>query len=85
MVPLITTDVPLHYTWCKFSQDLSVIIERGISAPEYGIEVVYGIKVIDKRFIFQLMPTVKLTGENLYDIHMVTHTGIRTSGVSLSN
>ena len=31
------------------------------------------------------MSTVQLPGEKYYDTHMVMHTGIRTSGVSLAS
>ena len=36
------------------SQCYSVIIDRGISAPGYGKEVVDGINAIDKRYIYQV-------------------------------
>ena len=36
-------------------QCYSIIIDRGISAPENGKEVVYGLNYVDKRYIYQLM------------------------------
>ena len=39
-------------------QCYSVIIDRGISAPRHGKEVVNGINTIDKRYIYQLMSNV---------------------------
>ena len=59
------------------------IIERGISAPVPGREVVDGLNVIDKSFIFQLMQTMQLPGVKMYDTQMVMHTITRTSNVSL--
>ena len=40
------------------SQNYSSIIDRGISAPGHGKEVVDGINAIDKRYIYQLMSKV---------------------------
>ena len=34
------------------SQSRSIIIDRGISAPGYGKEVVDGLNSIDKRYIY---------------------------------
>ena len=47
------------------SHVFSVIIERGISAPEHVIEVVDGLNSIEKRFLLQLMSTVQLPGEKV--------------------
>ena len=67
------------------SQAVCVIIDRGISEPVHGIEVVDGLNAIEKRFLLQLMSTVKLLGEKIYDTQIVMHTGTRTYGVSLSS
>ena len=45
-----------------FSQNFYVIIEHGISVSGHGRVVLDGINAIYKRFIFQLMSTVQLTG-----------------------
>ena len=37
------------------SQTYSIIIDRGISAPGHGKEVVDGLNAVDKRYIYQLM------------------------------
>ena len=66
------------------SQDFSIIIYRGSSAPVHGIEVVDGIKAIDKRFILKLISTVKLPGKKGYDTQTPIKYGIRTFNVSLS-
>ena len=44
------------------SQCYSVIIDRGISAPGHGKEVVDGLNAIGKRYTYQLMSNVQLTG-----------------------
>ena len=66
------------------SQDFYVIIYCGISAPGHVREVVYGLNVIDKRFILQLMSNVQLSGTEIYDTQMVIHTITRTSDSSLA-
>ena len=43
-------------------QCYSVIIDRGISAPLHGKEVVDVLNVIDKRYIYQLMSNAQLHG-----------------------
>ena len=49
------------------SQLFSIIIERGISAPGHGKEVVDGINDIDMRYIYQLMSNVQLLGSKTFD------------------
>ena len=44
------------------SQFYSIIIDQGISVPGHGKEVVDGLNVIEKRYIYQLMSNVQLTG-----------------------
>ena len=44
------------------SQCYSIKINRGIIAPGHGKEFVDGLNDVDKRYIYQLMPTVQLTG-----------------------
>ena len=44
------------------TQCYSIIIDRGISAPSHGKEVVYGLNAIDKRYIYQLMYNIQLPG-----------------------
>ena len=67
------------------SLDFSIIIDRGISSPGHGREVVDGLSAIEKRFIFQLMSTVQLLGAKHYDTHMVMHTGNCTCDVSFAS
>ena len=66
------------------SQYSSIIIDRGISAPGHGKEVVYGLNSVDKRYIYQFMSTVQLHGLNRFDSHMKMHTGNQKYDVRLS-
>ena len=53
------------YLMSVLSQRHSIIFYRGISAPGHGKEVVDGLNAIDKRYIYQLMSTVQLTGSKI--------------------
>ena len=66
------------------SQCYSIIIDRSISAPGHGKEVVYGINAVDKRYIYQLVSNVQLTGSNRFDSQMQMHTGNQKDDVSLA-
>ena len=57
------------------SQTYSIIIDRGISAPGHGKEVVDGLNAVDKRYIYQLMSKVQLPGSVRFDPQMQMHTG----------
>ena len=48
-------------------QCYSVIIDRGISASGHGKKAVYGLNYIDKRCVYQLMPTFQLPGSKRFD------------------
>ena len=72
------------YLMSMLSQAFSVIIYCGISASGNDREVADRFNAIDKRFIFQLILTVQLTGAKGYSTHMIMHTGTRTSCVSLA-
>ena len=67
------------------SQTYSIIIDRGISAPGHGKEVVDGINAVDKRYIYQLMSKVQLTGSVLFDSQIKIHTGTENKDVSLAH
>ena len=56
------------------SQTYSIIIDRGISAPGHGKEVVYVINATDKRYIYQLMSKVQLPGSVRFDSQTKMHT-----------
>ena len=62
----------------------SVAIYRGISAPGHGKEVVYGLNSIDRRYIYQLISNVQLTGSKQFDSQMRMHTSTQNNDVSLA-
>ena len=66
------------------SQCYSVIIDRGISAPGYGKEVVDGLNAVDKRYIYQLMSTVQLPGSKRFYSQTQIHTGNQNNDISLA-
>ena len=66
------------------SQCYSIIIDRGISAPGYGNEVVDGLNDVDKRYIYQLMSTVQLPGSVRFDSRIKMHTGTGKQDVILT-
>ena len=67
-------DVPQHYTSCQFCSNVTqFLIDRGIIAPGHGKEVVDGLNVISKRYIYQLMSTVKLPGSKTFDLQNIMH------------
>ena len=49
------------------SQDYNIINDRGVSEPGHGIEILDGLRNTDKRFLFQMIATVQLTGEKVFD------------------
>ena len=55
------------YLMSFLSQCHSIIIDLDISAPGHGKEFVDGINVIYKRYIYQLMSNVQLTGSKTFD------------------
>ena len=55
------------YLMSIISQNYSLIIDRGISAPGHGKEVVDGLNAVDKRYIYQLMYNVQLPGSVRFD------------------
>ena len=59
----------------------SVIIDSGISSPEYGKEVVDGLNAIDKRYIQQLISNVQLPAlkNGFTDSNALLHTKNDTS------
>ena len=66
------------------SRCYSVIIDRGISAPGNGKEVVDGLNDVYKRYIYQLMSTVQLYGSIRFDSQIQKHTGTQKDDVSLA-
>ena len=62
----------------RLSQAFYVIIDRGISAPVHGKEVVDIMNDIEKSFLFRLISKVQLPGAKSYDTRMFIHTETRT-------
>ena len=72
------------YLMSVISQNYSLIIDRGISAPGHGKEVVDGLNDVDKRYIYQLMSKFQLHGSIIFDSQIKIHTGTENKGVSLA-
>ena len=66
------------------SQCYSIIIDQGISAPGNGKEVVDELNAVDKRYIYQLMSKVQLTGLVGFDSQIKIHTGTENKDVRLA-
>ena len=66
------------------SQCYSIIIDRGISAPGHGKEVVDRLNDVYKRYIYQLILTVQLTESNTFYSQMQMYTGTQKYCVSLA-
>ena len=49
----------------------SIIIDRGISAPGHGKDVVDGINSIDKHYMYKLMSNVQLPGSTIFDSQII--------------
>ena len=72
------------YFMSVMSQCYSIIIDRGISTTDHGKVVVDGINYVDKRYIYQLMSTVRLPRINRFYSHMKMHTFTKKYDVSLA-
>ena len=66
------------------SQHRSIVFDRGISVPGHVKEVVDGINVIDKRYMYQLMSTVQLTLSKTFDSQIIMHSCTHKKDVSLA-
>ena len=58
-------------------------MDRGISAPGHGREILDGLNTTDKSFLFQLISTVQFMGAKRYDTQMEMHSGTPNSNISL--
>ena len=67
------------------SQCYSIIIDRGISAPEHGKEVVDGLNAIDKGYIYKFMSNFQLPVSIRFDSQIKMHTGTEKEDVILAN
>ena len=66
------------------SQTCFIIIDRVISAPGHGKEVVDGLNAVDKRYIYQLMSKAQLPGSVRFDSQLKMRTGTETKYVLLA-
>ena len=66
------------------SQCYSVIIDRGISEPGHGKEVLDGLNAVDKYYIYQFMSNVQLLQSNRFDPQMQMHTDNQKNDVGLA-
>ena len=72
------------YLMSVMSQCYFIIIDRGISTPYHGKEVVDVINDVDKRYIYQLVSTVQLPGSIRFDQQIYMHTGTEKYDVRLA-
>ena len=70
------------YLMSVMSQTYSIIIDRGISAPGHGKEVVDGLNAVDNRYIYQLISKVQLPGSIRFDSQIKIHNGNEKKDVS---
>ena len=54
-----------------------------MSAPGHGKEVFYGLKAIDKRFMYQLMSSVQIPGSKTFEKQIIIHSCTPKKDVSL--
>ena len=66
------------------SQCYSVIIDRGISAPGHGKEVVNRLNAVHMRYIYLLMSTVQLPGSKLFHSQIKMHIDNHNNDASLA-
>ena len=66
------------------SQRHSIKFDWYISAPGHGKEVGDGINAIYKRYMYQLMSTVQLTGSKTFDSNILMHSCTWKKDVSLA-
>ena len=62
----------------------NIIIDRGISAPGHGRDIVDGLYSKDKRLIFHMVATFQLPGSKRFDTQMEVHTATQNTDVILA-
>ena len=72
------------YFLSVLSQRHSNITDRGISTPGHGKEVVDGINVIGKHFMYEIMSNVQLPGSKTVDSQILMHYCTPKKGVSMA-
>ena len=68
-----------------FSKAYYVIIDHDFSASVHIIEVLYGLDVTDKMYLFKLLEDVQLQGSKGFDTHMILQSATHHSYVSLAH
>ena len=71
------------YIMSVLSQGHSIIFNWGISEPGYVKEVIDGLNAIDKRFMYQLMSNVQLTGSKTFEKYILTHSFTQIKDISM--
>ena len=66
------------------SHCFSIIIDWCINAPGHGKEVAGGLNDIYKRFIYQLMSNVQITGLKIFDSQILMYSCTHKNDVSLA-
>ena len=66
------------------SQAFNIIIDKLVSAPAHGREVVDCLNTTEKRFIFRLMSTVQIPGAKGYNTQDLIHSEPSTADVILA-
>ena len=61
------------YLMSFLSQSHSIIIDRGISAPGNGKELVDGPNSVDKRYMYQLMYNIQIPGSRTFYSQILMH------------
>ena len=74
-----------QYTSCQFCPNVTQLyLIKGISAPGNGKEVVDGLNVITKRFMYKLMSNVQLPRSKIFDSQILMHSCTPEKDVSLA-
>ena len=71
------------YLKSVLSQCHSIIMDRGISVPGHGKQVVDGLNAIVKRYMYQLISNDQLPGSKSFDSNILTHSCTPKKDVSL--
>ena len=79
-----TTYVLLIFLLSMLSQAYNIIINNGVSEPGHCRELVDGIKITYKRFLFHLMESLQLPGLKYYGTQMAMHYATQNADVSLA-
>ena len=65
-------------------QSYNIIIDRDISAPRHGRDIVYGLNATEKWSILHLMATIQLPDSKRFDTQIYVHTETQNTDESLA-